>query len=51
MKLGQCCKKGRVSNSDAVKATLRGLRYFKMTFPFFQVLEKPLPIPLPLCHI
>ena len=40
------------SNSDAVKTTLRQrLRYFKMTLPFLQVLQKSLPIPLSLCHI
>ena len=40
------------SNSDAVKITLRQrLRYFKMTFPLLQVLQKSLPIPLSLCHI
>ena len=37
-------------NSDDVKATLRGLRYFKMTLPLLQVLQKSLPIPLSLCH-
>ena len=37
-------------NSDAMKTTLRHLRYFKMTLPFFQVLQKSLPIPTQLCH-
>ena len=39
------------SNSDSVKTTLRGLRYFKMALLLLQVLEKLLPIPLSLCHI
>ena len=37
-------------NSDAVKTTLRRLRYFKMTLPFLQVLQKSLLIPLLLCY-
>ena len=37
-------------NSDVVKTTLR-LRYFKMTLPLFQVLQKSLPIPQSLCDI
>ena len=32
-------------NSDAVTATLTGLRNFKMTLPLLQVLKTPLPIP------
>ena len=40
-----------VFNSDAVKATLRSLRYFKMTLPPLKVIKKALPIPLSLCHI
>ena len=40
------------SNSDAVKTTLTVyLRYFNITLPLFQVLQKSLPIPLSLCHI
>ena len=39
------------SNSDPLKTTLRRLRYFKMTLPLFQVLQKSLPIPLQLCHV
>ena len=39
------------SNSDTVKTTMRGGLYFKTNFPLFQVLQKPFPIPLPLCHI
>ena len=39
------------SNSDAVKKPLRGLLYFKMTFPFSQVLEKSLSITVSLNHI
>ena len=31
-------------NSDAVKTTLRYLRYFKMTLPLLQVFQKSLPI-------
>ena len=27
------------------------LRYFKLTLPLFQVLQKSLPIPLSHCHI
>ena len=27
------------------------VRYFKMTLPLFEVLQKSLPIPLSLCHI
>ena len=38
-------------NSDAVKTTLRGLRYFKMILPLLQVHQKSLPIPLSLCHL
>ena len=34
------------SNSDAVRATLKRLRHFKMTLPL-QVLQKPLPF---FCH-
>ena len=37
-------------NLDAVKRRLRYLSYFKMTLTRLQVLQKPLPIPLPLCH-
>ena len=37
-------------NSDAVKITLRRLRYFKMTLSLLQVLQKSLPIPLLLCQ-
>ena len=37
-------------NSDAVKATFRHLYYLKMTLPFFQVLQRFLPILLPACH-
>ena len=37
-----------VSDSDAVKISLRGLYNFKMTLPLLQVLEKPLAIPLSL---
>ena len=36
-------------DSDALKTTLRRLRYFKMTLPLLQVLQKSLPIPLSLC--
>ena len=40
------------SNPDAAKATLRQrLRYFRMTFPLSQVLQKSLPISLSFCHI
>ena len=39
------------SNSDAAKTTLSCIRYFKMTLLFLQVLQKSLPISLPLCHI
>ena len=39
------------SNSDAVKATLRRVRYFKMTLSLLQVPQKSLPIPLLLFHI
>ena len=31
------------SNVDAVKTTLRSLRYFKMTPPLFKVFVKPFP--------
>ena len=34
-----------------VKTTLRPLRNFKMVLPFLQVLEKPLDIPVSLCHM
>ena len=37
-------------NSDEVKTPLRRLRCFKMTIPHFQVLQKPLPIPLSLYY-
>ena len=30
---------------------IESLRYFKMTLPLFQVLQKSLLIPLSLCHI
>ena len=40
-----------VSNSHAMKATLGGLRNFKMTLPLFKVLEKPLGILLSLFHM
>ena len=30
---------------------IEALPYFKMTLPFFQVLQKSPPIPLSLCHI
>ena len=33
-------------NSDDVKTTLRRLRFFKMTLPFLQVLQKSRLIPL-----
>ena len=36
--------------SDDVKATLRRLHCFKVTFPLLQVLQKSLPIPLSLCY-
>ena len=39
------------SSSDAAKTTLRCLRYFKMTLPLLQILQKSLLIPLSLCHI
>ena len=39
------------SNSDAVKTTLRRLRYFEMILALLQVLNKSLLIPLSLCHI
>ena len=39
------------SNSDPLKTTLRCLRYFKLTLPFLQVLQKSLPNPLSLCHL
>ena len=39
------------SNSDAVKTTLRCLRYFKMTFLLFQVIGKRVIIPLSLSHM
>ena len=35
---------------DAVKTTLTGPRYFKMTLPHLQVLQKFLPF-LSLCHM
>ena len=38
------------SNSDDMKTILRRLRYFKMTLPLLQVLQKSLPISLSLCH-
>ena len=38
-------------NSDAVKTTLRGLRYFIIIIHILQALEKPLSIPLSLCLI
>ena len=37
-------------NSDDVKTTLKRLLYFKMIIPFFQILQKSLPVPLLLCH-
>ena len=37
--------------TDALKTTLGGLRYFEMTLPLLQVLQKSLPIPLSLCYI
>ena len=37
-------------NSNDVKTTLRRLRYFKMTLPLLQVLQKSLVIPLSLVH-
>ena len=39
------------SNSSVVKTTIVGLQYFKMTLLLLQILEKPLPISLSLCHI
>ena len=36
--------------SVTVKTTLRRLRYFKMTLPLLQVIQKSLPIPLSFCH-
>ena len=39
------------SNSDVMKATLRRLRYFKMTLPLLPVLQKSLPLPLSFCYI
>ena len=36
-----------VFNSGTVKITLRRLRYFKMTLPFLQDLQKSLPF---ICH-
>ena len=39
-----------LAGSDAVKTTLKRLRYFKNTLLFFQVLQKSLPIALLLCH-
>ena len=38
-------------NSSVVKTTIIGLQYFKMTLLLLQILEKPLPFSLPLCHI
>ena len=38
------------SKSDDMKTILRRLRYFKMTLPLLQVLQKYLPISLSLCH-
>ena len=43
-------KKLAGSNSDAVKTTLKFLRDFKMTFPLFQVIEKPIAIPATFSH-
>ena len=40
-----------VSDSAAVKISLRGLYNFKMTLPLLQVLEKPLAIPLSLFYM
>ena len=37
-------------NSDDVKTTLKRLLYFEMIIPFFQILQKSLPVPLLLCH-
>ena len=37
-------------NSDDVKTTLKRLLYFEMIIPFFQILQKSLPVPLSLCH-
>ena len=39
------------SNSVAMKTTLRGLHYFKMTLPLLKVHQKFLSINLSLCHI
>ena len=39
------------SNSSVVKTTIVGLQYFKMTLLLLQILEKPLPFSLSLCHI
>ena len=39
------------SNSSVVKTTIIGLQYFKMTLLLLQILEKPLPFSLSLCHI
>ena len=39
------------SNSDVMKISLRGQRYIKLILPVFQVLEKPLSIHFPFCHI
>ena len=39
------------SNADAAKTTLGHLHYFKMTLPYFPVLQKLLPIPLSICRI
>ena len=38
-------------NSSVVKTTIIGLQYFKMTLLLLQILEKPLPFSLSLCHI
>ena len=38
------------SNLDTVQPTLSGLRCFKMTFTILEVLQKPLPSLLSLCH-
>ena len=37
-------------NSDAVKTIFRHPHYFIMTLPLLQVLQKFLPIDLPLCY-
>ena len=39
------------SNSDVMKISLRGQRYFKIILPVFLVLEKPLSIHFSFYHI